>query len=95
MFTKTLRYSKESTNDQLILKFELAGKTKENVKLSYKDGLLTLKIDEKNIYPVDLYDIYNWDQEYDSDNLKANMKEGLLSITIPKKKEIENQIKIE
>lgn len=95
MFTKTLRYSKESTNDQLILKFELAGKTKENVKLSYKDGLLTLKVDEKNIYPVDLYDIYNWDQEYDSDNLKANMKEGLLSITIPKKKEIENQIKIE
>jgi len=95
MFTKTLRYSKESTNDQLILKFELAGKTKENVKLSYKDGLLTLKIDEKNIYPVDLYDIYNWDQEYDSDNLKANMKEGLLSIFIPKKKEIENQISIE
>jgi len=95
MFTKTLRYSKESTKDQLVLKFELAGKTKENIKLSYKDGLLTLKIDEKNIYPVDLYDIYNWDEEYDSDNLKANMKEGLLSVCIPKKKEIENQISIE
>jgi len=95
MYTKTLRYSKESNTDNLTLKFELAGKTKENIKLTHKDGVLILKVDEKNLYPIDLYDVYEWNQEYDTDQLKANMKEGLLSITIPKKKEIENQIKIE
>jgi len=95
MFTKTLRYSKEKTTDQLVLKFELAGKTKENVKLSYQEGVLTLKVDEKNLYPIDIYDLQEWNEEYDSENVKASMKEGLLAVTIPKKKQIENQIKIE
>lgn len=95
MYTKALRYLKETTPDSLILKFELAGKTKENVKLTYTDGVLTIKIDEKNLYPIDLYDIYGWYEEYDAENVKASMKEGLLAVTIPKKKQIENQIPIE
>jgi len=94
MYNKTIRYSYESTDKELILKFELAGKSKDDVKIKYSKNTFNIKINEKDTYAV-YFDKYEDIENYNVDETKASMKNGLLSVYIPKKKERECDIKIE
>jgi len=94
MYNKTIRYSYESTDKELVLKFELAGKSKDDVKIKYSNNAFNIKIDNKDTYAV-YFDKYADIENYNIDETKANMKNGMLSVFIPKKKERECDIKVE
>ena len=53
MYYKTLRYSYDTTDKELLLKFELAGKSKENVKVFNKDNALIIEVEYKVICYVE------------------------------------------
>lgn len=94
MYNRTIRYSYETTDKALIISFELAGKSKENIKIKYINNGLNIKIDDKDSYVV-YFDKYADVQNYNINEIKAIMKNGLLSITLPKKKEPEYDIQVE
>lgn len=94
MWYKTLKYSYDTTETELNLKFELAGKTKENVKVYNNEDSINIKIDDKQTYCIDLNPFYAV-EEYDIDSSKATLKHGLLNIAIPKKKRKQKEIEID
>lgn len=94
MYYKTLRYSYDTTEKDLQFKFELAGKSKENVKVFNKDDSLNIKVDDKDTYYVDLKRFQD-SGDYDIEETKASLKNGLLTVSIPKKKIKQREIEIE
>lgn len=92
MYNK-LVYKYQVTEDGLVFNMELAGRSKEDVKVFKEDSCITIKVLEKK-YKI-TYEDFISKNEYDFDNPKAKMKNGLLTMTIPKIKKIERQIEIE
>lgn len=90
---KTLTYKYQVNNDGLTFNIELAGKSKEDVKLFKEDYSIVIKVND-NKYNIS-YEDFIYNLKYDFDNLKAKMKNGLLTITVPVVKKIEKQIEIE
>lgn len=90
---KTLTYRYEVNNDGLTFNIELAGKSKEDVKLFREDSSVVVKVND-NKYIIN-YEDYIYGSRYDFDNLKAKMKNGLLTIKVPLFKKTETQIEIE
>ncbi len=83
------------------LKADLPGMKKDDVKISYTDGQLTIsgeRVQEKEskdakCHRVErtygkLYRSFNLPKEIKADEIKAEFKDGQLSITIPKAEEV-------
>ena len=81
------------TEDGLVFNIELAGKSKEDVKILKEDYSIAIKVEE-NKYRI-TYEDYLLRSKYDFDNARAKMKNGLLTITVPPIKRVEKQIEIE
>jgi HSP20 family molecular chaperone IbpA len=92
MYNK-LVYKYQVTEDGLVFNIELAGKSKEDVKILKEDYSIVIKVEE-NKYRI-TYEDYLLRSKYDFDNAKAKMKNGLLTITVPPIKRVEKQIEIE
>ena len=92
MYNK-LVYKYQVTEDGLVFNIELAGKSKEDVKIFKEDHSIAIKV-EDNKYRIS-YENYLLRAKYDFENPKAKMKNGLLTITVPPIKKIEKQIEIE
>lgn len=92
MYNK-LVYKYQVTEDGLAFNIELAGKSKEDVKIFKEDYSIAIKVDE-NKYRIS-YEDYLLRSNYDFDNVRAKMKNGLLTIIVPPIKKIEKQIEIE
>ena len=92
MYNK-LVYKYQVTEDGLAFNIELAGKSKEDVKIFKEDHSIAIKV-EDNKYRIS-YENYLLRAKYDFENPKAKMKNGLLTITVPPIKKIEKQIEIE
>jgi HSP20 family molecular chaperone IbpA len=92
MYNK-LVYKYQVTEDGLAFNIELAGKSKEDVKIFKEDHSIAIKV-EDNKYRIS-YEDYLLRAKYDFENPKAKMKNGLLTITVPPIKKIEKQIEIE
>ena len=92
MYNK-LVYKYQVTEDGLVFNIELAGKSKEDVKILKEDYSIAIKVEE-NKYRI-TYEDYLLRSKYDFDNAKAKMKNGLLTITVPPIKRAEKQIEIE
>jgi HSP20 family molecular chaperone IbpA len=92
MYNK-LVYKYQVTEDGLLFNIELAGKSKEDVKILKEDYSIAIKVEE-NKYRI-TYEDYLLRSKYDFDNAKAKMKNGLLTITVPPIKRVEKQIEIE
>jgi HSP20 family molecular chaperone IbpA len=92
MYNK-LVYKYKVTEDGLVFNIELAGKSKEDVKILKEDYSIAIKVEE-NKYRI-TYEDYLLRSKYDFDNAKAKMKNGLLTITVPPIKRVEKQIEIE
>ena len=88
---------------ELKINVELPGLKKEDVKLVVENGLLSISgkreketenKDELNILRSEIYQgsfnrSFRLSEEYDSENIKAKFENGILSVTIGKKKEEE------
>lgn len=93
-FRNIVSYNYEETKDGLVIKVPLAGKKKEDVKLAVKSGGLTVKVNDHS-YFIDVPNLVWEVDEYDVNKSKANMEHGLLTVTVPKRRVVENQIPIE
>ena len=92
MYNK-LTYKYQVTEDGLTFNIELAGKSKEDVKIFKEDYSISINVND-NKYRIS-YEDYLLRSKYDFDNPKAKMKNGLLTITVPQIKKTEKQIEIE
>jgi len=95
MYYKTLKYTYSDTDNELVLNFELAGKSKENVKIFTSNKALNIKVDDKQTFAVDFEDYLYDVNDYDFESVTAKMNNGLLSVKLPKKKERLRTIQIE
>ena len=92
MYNKLI-YKYQITENGLAFNIELAGKSKEDVKIFKEDSSIVIKV-ENNRYEIS-YEDYIFRAKYDFDNVKAKMKNGLLTITVPQIKKIQKNIEIE
>jgi len=92
MYNKLI-YKYQITENGLVFNIELAGKSKEDVKIFKEDSSIAIKV-ENNRYEIS-YEDYIFRAKYDFDNVKAKMKNGLLTITVPQIKKIQKNIEIE
>ena len=92
MYNKLI-YKYQITENGLAFSIELAGKSKEDVKIFKEDSSIVIKV-ENNRYEIS-YEDYIFRAKYDFDNVKAKMKNGLLTITVPQIKKIQKNIEIE
>jgi len=92
MYNK-LTYKYQVTEDGLTFNVELAGKSKEDVKIFKEDYSIAINVND-NKYRIS-YEDYILRSKYDFENPKAKMKNGLLTIIVPQIKKIEKQIEIE
>lgn len=93
-YNTNVTYTVKETENGLVFEVPLAGKKKEDVKLSTAKGYLTLVVKDKKYY-IDIEKWSNGVDEYDLSEVKASMKDGLLIITAPKTKDFENLIQID
>ena len=92
MYNKLI-YKYQITENGLAFNIELAGKSKEDVKIFKEDSSIAIKV-EDNRYEIS-YEDYIFRSKYDFDNVRAKMKNGLLTITVPQIKKIQKNIEIE
>ena len=92
MYNK-LVYKYQVTEEGLTFNVELAGKSKEDVKIFKEDYSIAINVND-NKYRIS-YEDYLLKSKYDFDNVRAKMKNGLLTITVPQIKKIEKQIEIQ
>jgi HSP20 family molecular chaperone IbpA len=92
-----IRYTKKLNETNLKLSFELPGKAKEDVKLTftqdYGGDYLNIFVDGKKHEALISNPWQRWD--FNFDKTKATMKNGLLDVEIPFDQEKENSITIE
>ena len=92
MYNK-LVYKYQVTEEGLTFNVELAGKSKEDVKVFKEDYSIAINVND-NKYRIS-YEDYLLKSKYDFDDVRAKMKNGLLTITVPQIKKVEKQIEIE
>jgi len=86
--------------DELVIKAELAGMKREDIKVELSGNMLTLSGEKRGEEKVERKDYYRVEQAYGSfsrtlelpegvnmDDVKASYKDGLLEIRIPRKTE--------
>ena len=87
--------------DSLVVKAEMPGLNKDDVKISVQDSILTLKGEKKQEKEEKETDYHRIERSYGSfcrsfqlpttvkaDKIKANYKDGVLSIILPKTEEV-------
>lgn len=99
----------EETADKFFIKAEVPGMAKEEIDLSFKDGVLSIKGEKKETreeknedrkYHIKECRYGSFERSFmlpdyvDVENIKASFKDGVLEITIPKKEGKENKQKI-
>ena len=92
MYNK-LVYKYQVTEEGLTFNIELAGKSKEDVKIFKEDYSIAINVND-NKYRIS-YEDYLLKSKYYFYNIRAKMKNGLLTITVPQIKKVEKQIEIE
>lgn len=91
----------EETDEAFVVEAELPGLKKDDVEVTFIDGMLTLsgerkfeeEKEEKNYRRLErrygsFSRSFNLGRQVDGDNVKAAFKEGMLSVTVPKKEAI-------
>ncbi len=92
-------------NNEVVVKAELPGLTKDDIEISLADSTLTLKGEKKKEEEVKEKDFYRCEREYGSflrtidlpaevktDGAKATFKDGVLEIRLPKTEEAKRKL---
>ena len=87
----------EEDNDNITVKAEIPGMNKDDIKVSVQSNILTITGERKHESETKNKTFHRVERSYgkfsrmitlptdvDSDNVKANYKDGILSITLPK-----------
>ena len=96
-------------NEAMTISAELPGLQKEDVKIKVRDGVLTISGEKKfeeekrkdNYYRIErsygtFLRSFSLPTTFDQDNIKAEMKDGVLKLIVPKKPEAkEKEIKVQ
>jgi HSP20 family molecular chaperone IbpA len=93
---KTVRYTYEPSDKEIVFNFELPGKAKEDVKVFCKNSLINIKVKDKDNFNIDLDEhSHSYDSdEYDVNKITAKMLNGMLTVKVPKKEENQRVIEI-
>ena len=97
------------TKDEIVVKAEVPGMNKDDIKITLQDNVLTLKGERKQEKEEKDTNFYRMERYYGSfarsfslptvvqaDKIKASYKDGILNITLPKTEEVKpKQIPIE
>ncbi|MGB2696509.1 MAG: Hsp20/alpha crystallin family protein [Candidatus Zixiibacteriota bacterium] len=97
------------TKDEIVVKAEVPGMKKDDIKINLQDNVLTLKGERKQEKEEKETNFYRMERCYGSftrsfnlptmvqaDKIKASYKDGILNITLPKAEEVKpKQIPIE
>lgn len=95
--------------DSIIVKADLPGVEKENVKVEVKDNILSIRGERKEEKELKEHNVYRLERRYgefirnfrlplkvDATKIKAKYKDGILEITLPKPEEEKGkEIKVE
>jgi HSP20 family protein len=97
-FSSPKKNVNDSKNEYIITK-EIPGFHKEEISLDVQDGILIIKGKKKNDleYPISIKpftDSYLLGNDVDINNISANLENGILTITAPKKLKECKKIKI-
>ena len=99
-YIKTKSKSLLNENDKsYFLILEMPGFDKSNIDLSIEDDIINIKAERKNIDSMSYDKVINYKQSYylpdnvQTDKIKAESKNGILSIEIPKLKKVKKVIK--
>jgi HSP20 family protein len=91
--TKKIKIETQETEAELIITAEVPGVAEENISIEYQNDYLTIKAErkeEKSTYSERLSGKFERsiyiDTKIDDDNIKAELKNGELKITLPKVK---------
>ena len=86
------KYRWDETDESYTLDIVMPGMTKKDIDLTFKDGTLTIKCkkdvsgDEQQFLGVKTEQVFrNFPRAVNADKVSAEMKEGVLSIVLPKK----------
>lgn len=95
-------------NDHYKLKFDVPGLAREDLKIIVEDGVLTIKGEHKEVeedhggsddesWTSSKYGYYNASlvlpEDAKADEVKAELKDGVLSITVPRTEKPKNNVK--
>jgi HSP20 family protein len=97
------------TKDEIVVKAEVPGMKKDDIKITLQDNVLTMRGERKQEKEEKETNFYRMERSYGSftrsfnlptmvqaDKIKASYKDGILNITLPKAEEIKpKQIPIE
>ena len=88
------------TDNEIVLKAEIPGVKKEDIKIEVSDGVLTLKGEKKEEREIKEENYHRIERTYgsfqrsftlptnvDRDKIKATYKDGVLEVVLPKKEE--------
>ena len=88
----TNKYRWNETDDSYTLDIVMPGMTKKDIDLTFKDGTLTIKCkkdvsdSDSQFYGVKTEQVFrNFPRAVNAEKVSAEMKEGVLSIVLPKK----------
>ena len=97
------------TKDEIVVKAEIPGLTKEEIEISLRDNVLTLKGEKKQEKEEKDTDYYRMERSYGAfsrsfnlptvvraDKIRARYKDGVLNVVLPKAEEVKpKQIPVE
>lgn len=92
--SKTIRYTSESTETDLVFNVQLPGERKENVDLVVENDRLVIKLKNKESYNLYYYFTDYDERTHDLDGVTASMEHGLLTVKIPLHKKVKRQVRI-
>lgn len=82
--------------DKSVISLAVPGISKENIHLEVKeDGLLTVSFDEHNDFFKSGHKTWTLPEDIDVENVTAECKDGLLTVTLPKLKRLPSSKKVE
>lgn len=95
IFDSSIRdaYHFKDGDKELTLFLEVPGSEKKDIKTEYENGVLTISIESK----TDVREIkknYSWDlsDKFDGDNIKGELKNGVLKLILPKRNETKKRL---
>ena len=81
LFDSNITKTIEAVNGNYVAKYELPGYAKEDIKITYNDDTIKISASNKDLGPKEHF--LRVSGLGDTNNVKAIMKHGLLTITIP------------
>jgi HSP20 family protein len=91
-----IQYSQTSTEEQVIIELAVPGVEREDLKIDVAEGTLFVeaKPKSKSKFAKEIKQSWNLSKNIDVDNINAELKNGLLTLTLPKVKPVKKTVNV-